>query len=60
MLASDFQNMQSAMRSSGPRPQMFGSMRPSSQLPRMTANQRVGKFSPEVIQPQAYVEEVVC
>uniref|UniRef100_A0A3B5KIW3 Poly A binding protein, cytoplasmic 1 b n=1 Tax=Takifugu rubripes TaxID=31033 RepID=A0A3B5KIW3_TAKRU len=36
-----FQNMQSAMRSSGPRPQMFGSMRPSSQLPRMTANQRV-------------------
>uniref|UniRef100_A0A674N9S3 Polyadenylate-binding protein n=1 Tax=Takifugu rubripes TaxID=31033 RepID=A0A674N9S3_TAKRU len=31
-----FQNMQSAMRSSGPRPQMFGSMRPSSQLPRMT------------------------
>lgn len=35
--------MQSAMRSSGPRPQMFGSMRPSSQLPRMTASQRVGK-----------------
>lgn len=41
--ASDFQNMQSAMRSSAPRPQMFSSLRPSSQLPRMTSNQRVGK-----------------
>lgn len=32
------------MRSTAPRPPMFSSMRPSSQLPRMTSNQRVGKL----------------
>ncbi|XP_068188364.1 polyadenylate-binding protein 1A-like [Antennarius striatus] len=36
-----FQNMPGAMRASAPRPQTFGPMRPTSQVPRMMSNQRV-------------------
>lgn len=40
---SDFQTMQGTMRASGPRPQSFGAMRTSTQVPRMTSTQRVGQ-----------------
>lgn len=36
-----FQNMTGPMRASAPRPQTFGTMRPSSQVPRMMSTQRV-------------------
>uniref|UniRef100_A0A8C4DT52 Polyadenylate-binding protein n=1 Tax=Dicentrarchus labrax TaxID=13489 RepID=A0A8C4DT52_DICLA len=38
-----FQNMPGAMRPSAPRPQTFGAMRPTSQVPRMMSTQRVGQ-----------------
>uniref|UniRef100_A0A674N7K6 Polyadenylate-binding protein n=1 Tax=Takifugu rubripes TaxID=31033 RepID=A0A674N7K6_TAKRU len=55
-----FQNMQSAMRSSGPRPQMFGSMRPSSQLPRMTFANHLSATTAQHVnaQPQVTVQQV--
>ncbi|XP_072531775.1 polyadenylate-binding protein 1b [Salminus brasiliensis] len=36
-----FQNMPATMRPSAPRPQTFGAMRPTSQVPRMMSTQRV-------------------
>ncbi|KAK9526783.1 hypothetical protein VZT92_015464 [Zoarces viviparus] len=38
-----FQNMPGAMRPSAPRPQTFGAMRPTSQVPRMMSTQRVAQ-----------------
>ncbi|XP_031722487.1 polyadenylate-binding protein 1A-like [Anarrhichthys ocellatus] len=38
-----FQNMPGAMRPSAPRPQTFGTMRPTSQVPRMMSTQRVAQ-----------------
>ncbi|TNN72325.1 Polyadenylate-binding protein 1 [Liparis tanakae] len=38
-----FQNMPGAMRPSAPRPQTFGAMRPTSQVPRMMSAQRVAQ-----------------
>uniref|UniRef100_A0A669F903 Polyadenylate-binding protein n=2 Tax=Euteleostomi TaxID=117571 RepID=A0A669F903_ORENI len=37
-----FQNMSGGIRPSGPRPQTFSTVRPSSQVPRMMTTQRVG------------------
>ncbi len=40
---ADFQGMPNAVRPSAPRPQTYGGMRPTSQVPRVIAPQRMGE-----------------